>query len=101
MALSCMSWKDRLRGAYPEIGSQLLKSGTSIGANIREAKFAESKKDCRHKLKIGLKEAEETQYWFELLSQANYSCTSELNDLRVIIAILVRLTKNRDKEVKE
>jgi len=45
---------------------QLIKSGTSIGANIREAQHAESKADFIHKLKIAMKEVAETQYWLEL-----------------------------------
>ncbi len=48
------------------IARQLLKSGTSIGANIREAQNAESKADFIHKLKIAAKEADETEYWLEL-----------------------------------
>lgn len=48
------------------IARQLLKSGTSIGANVREAQHAESKADFIHKLKIAMKEAEETHYWLEL-----------------------------------
>ncbi len=48
------------------ISQQLLKSGTSIGANIREAQSAESKNDFIHKFKIAEKEAEETEYWLEL-----------------------------------
>ncbi|WP_162126857.1 four helix bundle protein [Flavobacterium phycosphaerae] len=48
------------------IANQLLKSGTSIGANIREAQNAESKADFIHKFKIAAKEIEETSYWLEL-----------------------------------
>ncbi|NOY51837.1 MAG: four helix bundle protein [Chlorobi bacterium] len=48
------------------IAKQILKSGTSIGANIREAQSAESKADFIHKLKISDKEAEETAYWLQL-----------------------------------
>ena len=48
------------------ISKQLQKSGTSIGANIREAQQAESKLDFIHKLKISLKEADETEYWLLL-----------------------------------
>jgi four helix bundle protein len=52
---------------------QLLRSGTSIGANIREAQNAESKADFIHKLKISAKEAEETEYWLMLCKEAkNY-----------------------------
>lgn len=51
--------------------NQLLKSGTSIGANVREAQNAESKADFIHKLKIAAKEANETEYWLQLCSHAN------------------------------
>lgn len=55
------------------IARQLLKSGTSIGANIREAQNAESKADFIHKLKISAKEADETEYWLLLCqSSKNY-----------------------------
>lgn len=49
------------------IGKQILKSGTSIGANIAESRYAQSKLDFMSKLQIALKEAAETQYWLELL----------------------------------
>ena len=55
------------------IARQLLKAGTSIGANIREAQNAESQTDFVHKLKIAAKEADETMYWLELCQKAeNY-----------------------------
>lgn len=53
------------------IANQLLKSGTSIGANIREAQNAESKADFIHKFKIAAKEIEETIYWLELYKFSN------------------------------
>ncbi len=53
-------------GEY-EIAQQVIRAGTSIGALIREAEFAESRKDFIHKLYIGLKEANEINYWLELL----------------------------------
>ena len=53
------------------IANQLLKSGTSIGANIREAQNAESKADFIHKFKIAAKETEETIYWLELCKFSN------------------------------
>ncbi len=49
------------------IARQLLKSGTSIGANVREAQNAESKVDFIHKLKIAAKEADETEYWLYIM----------------------------------
>jgi four helix bundle protein len=48
------------------IAKQLLRSGTSIGANVKEAQNAESKADFIHKIKIAAKEADETEYWLEL-----------------------------------
>lgn len=61
------------------ISNQLLKSGTSIGANIREAQNAESKADFIHKFKIAAKEVEETGYWLELCKYAKGY--PEVNDL--------------------
>lgn len=49
------------------LSKQILRSGTAIGANIREAEFAESIRDFIHKLSVSLKEANETKYWLELL----------------------------------
>jgi len=54
------------------ISSQIGRSGTSIGANIHEAKYAQGKKDFISKLEIALKEASETGYWLELLYRTNY-----------------------------
>ena len=54
------------------ISKQILRSGTAIGALIREAEFAESKKDFVHKMSIALKEANETIYWLDLLKDSEY-----------------------------
>ena len=59
------------------IGRQLLKSGTSIGANYREANRAESKADFIHKLAIVEKEASETVYWLELMLEAGIGANQE------------------------
>ena len=60
------------------MGGQLLKSGTSIGANYREANRAESNSDFIHKLAISEKEASETVYWLELMSEAGISDRGEV-----------------------
>jgi len=74
------------------IANQLLKSGTSIGANIREAQNAESITDFLHKMKIAAKEAEETEYWLLLCEKSeNYPSTNEL--LIKIISIKKLLAK--------
>lgn len=54
------------------ISNQIGRSGTSIGANIYEAKYAQGKKDFISKLEIALKEASETGYWLDLLFRTNY-----------------------------
>lgn len=55
------------------ITSQLIRSGTSIGANIREAFFGQSKADFTSKLQIALKECAESEYWIELLIESGYN----------------------------
>ena len=72
------------------ISKQLLRSGTSIGANIHEAQSPESKNDFIHKLKIAHKEAIETKYWLILCDQSeNYPSTKELQDkLKNILNLL-------------
>ncbi|HYM94936.1 MAG TPA: four helix bundle protein [Chitinophagaceae bacterium] len=60
------------------IAKQLLKSGTSIGANVREAQNAESKSDFIHKFKIAAKEAEETEYWLLICQSSNGYPDTEL-----------------------
>ena len=59
------------------LSKQLLRSGTAIGALVREAEQAESKPDFIHKMAIALKEANETEYWFLLLRETGYLNTNE------------------------
>lgn len=70
------------------LSKQLLRCGTSIGANIAEAEQAQSRADFVSKLSIALKEASETDYWIRLLEATNYlskeKCTSLLEDCREI-----------------
>jgi len=74
-----------------EMGRQLLRSGTSIGANYREANRAESKQDFIHKVGITEKEASETAYWLEVCEAAPLGDTTEvralLNEARELLAI--------------
>jgi len=63
------------------ISNQISRSGTSIGANIREAHYAHSKADFIAKLQIALKEANETGYWLELLFKTNYITETEYKHL--------------------
>src|ERR1700712_1810913 len=75
------------------MANQLFRSGTSIGANVREAQGAESKVDFRHKCKIAYKEAEETEYWLLLCKHAeNYPYEEEMNnDIQSIIKVLGKI----------
>lgn len=70
------------------ISEQIGRSGTSIGANIREANYAQSKPDFISKLQIALKEANETGYWLELLQKTGYLSTTEYTRLETACAEL-------------
>jgi four helix bundle protein len=63
-----------------EVARQLLKSGTSVGANVREAQHAESRIDFIHKLKISSKECSETEYWIALVYRSYGVKRDDLND---------------------
>jgi four helix bundle protein len=80
------------------MSKQLLRSGTAIGAMVRESEHAESKVDFIHKLSIGLKEANETEYWLELLYESAYNdgeqFTSNSNDLKEILRLLISIIKS-------
>lgn len=82
------------------IANQLLKAGTSIGANAMEAQNAESKADFIHKLKIAAKEAEETQYWLMLCEYApSYpNCVALLNKLEELHKILGKILSTSKKK---
>ena len=87
------------------ISKQILRSGTSIGANISEATAAESNDDFIHKLAISQKEAHETRYWLKLLYMTDYISEkmyqSLLNDCEEIIKLLVKIIKtSKDKPTK-
>ena len=73
------------------LSKQLLRSGTAIGALIREAEHAQSKPDFIHKLSISLKEANETEYWIELLHKSDYLQEDTFTNLRFKIGELNRL----------
>ncbi len=76
------------------INKQLLRSGTSIGANTREALNAESTKDFIHKLAIAQKEADETLYWLELLNETKYINENEFNSMHNDCSELLKIIKS-------
>ncbi len=88
------------------LSKQLLRCGTSIGANLREASYAESTDDFIHKMSIALKEASETEYWLELLYKTDYLTSVQYgriqNDCselaRMLTAIVKTAKQKRDSE---
>ena len=86
------------------LSKQLLRSGTSIGANIRESRNAQSPADFTSKMSIALKEADETQYWFELLFHTDYfteeeyiSINTDVDELISMLTSVIKTSKNRIK----
>jgi four helix bundle protein len=85
------------------LSKQILRSGTSIGANIREAHNAESKADFVHKLGIAQKETDETLYWLELLHKTDYlsfndfeTYSSDASEILKILRSIILTTKQRN-----
>lgn len=81
------------------MANQLFRSGTSVGANVKEAQGAESKDDFRHKCKVAYKEAEETEYWLMICKHArNYPFEQDmLDDIQSIIKILGKIISSTKK----
>ncbi len=84
------------------LSKQLLRSGTSVGANVRESQNAQSKADFVHKLAIAQKECDESLYWLELLKETDYLNTDEFeslhfdaNELLKIIRSIILTTKQK------
>jgi four helix bundle protein len=85
------------------LSKQLLRSGTSVGAMVREAEHAESKADFKHKLGIAQKEINESIYWLELLNETDYLTKEQFeqinNDAVEIIKLITAILKSA-KEIK-
>lgn len=84
------------------LSKQLLRSGTAIGALVREAEYAESRDDFIHKMHIALKEANETDYWIDLLSDSGYfnelagdSFQADCRELLRLLIAIIKTTKSR------
>ena len=83
------------------LSRQILRSGTAIGALVREAEHAQSKADFISKMSIALKEANETDYWIDLLSQSDYlkkdsyeSIHPEIQEIIKLLVAIVKTSKN-------
>ncbi len=91
------SFLEEKPGVSRTLGQQLLRAGTSIGANTAESKSGQSRKDFLNKLEIALKEARETKYWLRLLVAAEIvtkqSLVTLLEEIEEIIKILVSITR--------
>jgi four helix bundle protein len=85
------------------LSKQLLRAGTSVGANVREAEQAESHADFIHKMSIALKEANECGYWLELLHQGDYiegkAFESLHEDLTEILKLLTSIIKTSKAKI--
>ena len=83
------------------LARQVLRSGTSIGANVKEALRGQSPADFTAKMNIALKEASETEYWLELLGETGYiedkQSVSMLDDCRELIRMLMSIVKSTNK----
>ena len=87
------------------LGRQLIRSGTSVGANIEEAQGASSKKDFINKINIAKKEARETRYWLRLINDSklakNIDNSKLLNEINEIINILTAIVKTSEKNLQD
>jgi len=85
------------------LSKQLVRSGTSIGANVKEAEQAQSKADFLHKMNIALKEANETSYWLKLLRDTDYIADADFKMLydscEELISILVKIVVTTKKSL--
>src|SRR5690625_7033168 len=86
------------------LSKQLLRSGTSVGAMVRDAEHAETKKDFIHKMAIAQKEINETMYWLELLQQTQYLNDEQFesvnNDALEIIKLITSIIKTSKTNIK-
>ena len=96
-AVNIMRICDKIKGHYSTV-NQLERSGTSIGANIREANYAHSKNDFIAKLQISLKECYETEYWIELLIDGGYYNNKEIQEKCIEIKKILISSINTAKE---
>ena len=102
-AVKIVSLSKELRKNEYELARQLLRSGTSIGANVSEGQQAQSRKDFISKMSIALKEAHETKYWLKLLERTDMERSirykqmlSEVDEIIRILASIVKTTRETD-----
>ena len=98
-AVKILNLTDGIKGHY-SLTNQLERSGTSIGANIREAFYAHSKADFIAKLQIALKECSESEYWLELLIESGYYSDKSILDRCIEIKKILISSINTSKNGK-
>ncbi len=95
LSLEIIKYSEEIKSLHKyEMASQVFRSGTSIGANIREAQNAESKADFIHKFKISAKEADELEYWLLLCEKSTFYPSPNkkiITDLKSIIKIVSKI----------
>ncbi|CUV66250.1 conserved hypothetical protein [Sulfurovum sp. enrichment culture clone C5] len=102
-ALRIIKLAKYLQNSHKEyiLSKQIMRSGTAIGALVREAQYAQSKADFLHKLTIALKEANETEYWLLLLFESNYIDKQMFDSISPDIKELLKLLISSTKTIKE
>lgn len=92
-AVRCVKMAQYLQDTKKEfvMSKQLLRCGTSVGANVREAQYGESKKDFIHKLAIAQKECNESLYWVELLYATSYLTEKEHQSIQMDLEELLKI----------
>ncbi len=98
--IGCYKFLTEQKGEYV-ISKQLLRCGTCIGANTRESKNAQSRMDFLNKLNIALKEADETEYWLDLLHATDYLDNTQYESINSDCAELIKLLTSIIKKLKE
>lgn len=99
-AVDALSFCETIKGHYSVV-NQLERSATSIGANIREANYAQSKADFVSKFQIALKECYETEYWLELFQKAGYADAEKTHELIHSCGVIRRMLIASVNTVKE
>ena len=98
--IGCYKYLSEQKGEYV-MSKQLLRCGTSIGANTRESKNAQSRLDFLNKLNIALKEADETDYWLDLLHATEYLDDTQYKSIEQDCTELIKLLTSIIKSIKE
>ena len=87
------------------LANQIIRSGTSIGANVHEAQSSDTKKDFAYKMNIALKEARETEYWIDILIESEIVTKSRLSEMKSeveeLIKMLISIIKTTRNNLKE